>query len=106
MIEANSENYPTEIADTSNLVVVYFSAPWCAPCKAVQPAIEELEADELKQARVKFLKLDVEEMPAIAMKYSVRSLPTLMAFSGGELKDTLFAPMNKESIKSFVQDKL
>ena len=64
-------------------VLVDFWAPWCRPCKALEPILAELEAT------VPVARVNVDEHPAIGARYDVLSIPTVMRFSGGELKETL-----------------
>ena len=64
-------------------LVVDFWAPWCRPCKAIEPALEELEA------RVPVARLNIDEHPAIASRYDVLAIPTVMLFAGGESRGTV-----------------
>ena len=67
-------------------VVVDFWAPWCGPCRAVTPVLEQLATET---ANVEFVKLDIDENPAVAARYDVLSIPTVILFEGGEPKETL-----------------
>ena len=65
-------------------VIVDFYATWCGPCKMQAPVLEELENS---RANVKVVKVDVDQFPSIAKEYAVMSIPTLLLFKNGNLKD-------------------
>ena len=67
-------------------VVVDFWAPWCGPCHAVTPILEQLSGE---LASVEFVKLDIDANPATAARYGVLSIPTVTVFSGGEARESL-----------------
>ncbi len=67
-------------------VVVDFWAPWCGPCKAVAPVLEQLAA---AHDRVEFVKLDIDANPEAASRFGVLSIPTVILFEGGEARETL-----------------
>ena len=62
-------------------MVVDFWAPWCGPCKMVEPVLEQLDLD--------VVKLDIDENPETAAKYDVLSIPTVILFAGGEVRETV-----------------
>ena len=68
-------------------VVVDFWAPWCRPCHAIEPFLEELAANAA--GRVSFVKLNIDEHPEIAARYEVLSIPTVTLFEGGEPRTTV-----------------
>lgn len=68
---------------SSGLVLVDFWATWCGPCRMQAPILEEL--DEQLNGKVKICKLDVDDEPAIAQRFGVMSIPTLMVFRNGEV---------------------
>ena len=76
------ENFKS-IIDGSQPVLVDFHATWCGPCKAQAPILKELSSEVKGKARI--LKIDVDKNQAIAQKYQVRSVPTLILFKAGEL---------------------
>ena len=82
-------------------VVVDFWAPWCAPCKALNPILEELE--QSYQGRVKFAKLNVEENPKISAQFGVRSLPSIFVFKNGTVVANLVGAVNRESVKRLLE---
>jgi thioredoxin 1 len=78
----NDGNFEQEVLKSDLPVLVDFTATWCGPCKALAPIVEKL-ADEL-EGKVKVGKCDTDESKQIAMKYGIRSVPTVMVFRGGE----------------------
>ncbi|MCF7912152.1 MAG: thioredoxin [Candidatus Cloacimonetes bacterium] len=82
-IELNSKNFQEEVLDSSQPVVVDFWAPWCGPCRAMAPMIEELV--EKYSDKVKVAKLNVDENPELATQFHVMSIPTLLLFKEGKV---------------------
>ena len=86
MRDVTDATFDEEVLRAEKPVVVDFWAPWCGPCHAVTPVLERL-ADETD--RVEFVKVDIDENPAVASRYDVLSLPTVMLFESGAPKETL-----------------
>lgn len=76
--------FDADVLGSSDTVVVDFWAEWCAPCKAIAPHLEELSEEV---PGVKIVKLNIDENQSTAVKYGVRSIPTLIKFKGGEPVD-------------------
>jgi thioredoxin len=76
------DNFDNDVLGAQEPVVVDFWAEWCGPCRMISPALEEI-AEELN-GQVKIAKLNVDENPNTAIKYGVRSIPTLIMFKNGE----------------------
>ncbi|MDX1569734.1 MAG: thioredoxin [Xanthomonadales bacterium] len=84
--EINTSQFESEVLGTDSPVLVDFWAPWCGPCRAVAPVLDKL-ADARSDAIV--VKVNVDDNPQLAARYGVRSIPTVLLFNAGELKDTL-----------------
>jgi thioredoxin 1 len=86
-------NFDTEALQSNIPVVVDFWAAWCGPCRMIAPIIEEL-ADEY-EGKVKVGKLDVDDNQQIAIRYGVRSIPTVLFLKGGQVVDTVIGAVPK-----------
>jgi thioredoxin 1 len=84
--EVNDANFKAEVLDSSVPVVVDFFAERCGPCKAMAPALEQV-AKEMA-GKVKIVKIDVDQNPAITQQYRIQAMPTLMMFKGGKVAAT------------------
>ena len=78
MRTVTDETFDAEVLQAGSPVVVDFWAPWCGPCKAIEPALEELAA---ASEAVEFVKIDIDDNPRVADRYGVLSLPTVMLFA-------------------------
>ncbi len=78
----SDSDFDQTVLQSERPVLVDFWAPWCAPCRMVAPVVEEL-AEEY-EGKVSFAKLDVDQNPKIASKYSIMSIPTLLIFKQGK----------------------
>ncbi len=80
--DVTDSTFEEEVIKSANPVMVDFWAPWCGPCRMVAPIVEEL-AEEY-DGKVEFVKLNTDDNPNTAVKYGIRSIPTLLVFKGGE----------------------
>jgi thioredoxin 1 len=93
MRSVTDETFEREVLQAERPVVVDFWAPWCGPCKAIEPALDELAGTT---GSVEFVKLDIDENPRTATTYGVLSLPTVMLFAGGEPRETVYGARPKK----------
>ncbi|MEO0509432.1 MAG: thioredoxin [Verrucomicrobiota bacterium] len=96
--ELDSSSFDTAVTNGAVPVVVDFWAPWCGPCKAIAPILEEL-ADELGDS-VKICKVNVDNNSEIAGKYEIRAIPTILIFKGGAVAETVVGLSSKEDLKA------
>ena len=97
---ARDDNFEGEVLKSDKPVLIDFWAPWCGPCKAIGPLVEEIAAEY--QERVKVMKLNVDDEQKLALSYGVRSIPTLMIFKDGKVSDTLVGYVCKDKLEAFV----
>lgn len=86
-LEVNESNFDQEVLKSPTPVLVDFWAVWCGPCRQISPIIEDLAGTYGGQ--VKVVKVDIDANPNLAMKYSIRSIPTIMFFKNGQVVDSV-----------------
>ena len=92
-ITFTDDNFETEVINSEIPVLIDFWAAWCGPCRMIAPIVEEL-AEEY-DGKFKIGKLDVDDNQQTAIKYGVRSIPTVLLFKGGEVKETIIGAVPK-----------
>ena len=98
-ININKNNFQNEIMDSEKTVLLDFWAPWCAPCRMVVPIIEEIAGE---RPDIKVGKINVDEQAALAAKYKVMSIPTLIVFQKGEVYRKSVGVISEEEIASLL----
>ena len=101
MTKLTAENFDAEVLKATEPVLVDFSAVWCGPCKMLEPVLEEL-SNEVEGAKI--VKVDVDETPDIAQRYSVMSMPTLLFFKDGKVMDQMVGVQSKGTIQSKLEE--
>lgn len=94
--EVKTATFDAEVLQSEIPVLVDFWAPWCGPCKALNPIIHKV-ADEV-EGKAKIVKVNIDESPEIAGKYSIMSIPTLLIFNKGQVSDQLIGLVQKDKI--------
>jgi thioredoxin 1 len=96
VIEATDSSFETEVLQQTEPVLVDFSATWCGPCKKLEPIVHEIAGDY--DGRLKVVKVNVDSAPSTAARFAVMSVPTLILFKGGEVKDQVIGLVSKQAI--------
>jgi thioredoxin 1 len=97
-VEVTDASFEKDVLKSDIPVLVDFWAVWCAPCLMIAPILEELAAE--KEGKLKVAKVDVDNNPEIAMKFGIRSIPTLLIFKDGQVVDQMIGAVAKAMIES------
>ncbi len=98
------DNFDNEISSSNIPILVDFWAEWCGPCKMLSPILEEISED--RKDKLQVVKVNLDENQDLAMKYSIRSIPTLLLFKGGELIDTKVGLLPKSDLVEWIDSKI
>jgi len=104
IIEISDSNFESEVVNSDVPVLVDFWAPWCGPCRAIAPMVEEISSSY--EGKIKVGKMNVDENQSTTMKFGIRSIPTLIMFKGGEAVDQIIGAVPKGEIEKVVQKSL
>ncbi len=98
ILDVNDTTFDSEVLQSDLPVLVDFWAPWCGPCRAIAPVIEELAGEYAGSAKV--VKVNTDDSPQKAMEYDVSSIPTLLVFKGGEIVERFVGAAPKSRLQA------
>lgn len=101
---ATEKTFEAEVLKSELPVLVDYWAPWCGPCKAIAPLLEEASRDY--EGRIQVVKVDVQDHPEVAAKFGIRGIPTLMLFKNGEAIATKVGAVNKTQLTGFIDESI
>jgi len=100
IMEIGDSSFDSEVLQAEKPVLVDFWAPWCGPCRAIAPIVEELA--ETFGDTVKFTKCNVDENPVTPTKYGIKSIPTLIFFKDGKVLDKIVGIVAKSRLEEMI----
>jgi thioredoxin 1 len=96
VVEVDDNSFESEVLQADGLVLVDFSAAWCAPCKKLEPIVHDLAGDY--DGRVKVVHVDVDQAQSVAARFGVMSVPTVLLMKDGVVKDQLIGLASKQAL--------
>jgi thioredoxin 1 len=100
VLEIEDSNFEAEVLQSEKPVLVDFWAPWCGPCRAIAPVVEELAGTF--GDKIKFAKCNVDDNPVTPGKFGIKSIPTLILFDGGEIVDKVIGIVAKSKLEEML----
>jgi len=104
IVNLTTDTFKTTIASATTPVLVDFWAPWCGPCKAIAPILEELAEEFAGKLRV--AKVNIDDNAEIATEHGIRAIPTMLLFKNGKLVEQIVGMLPKATLKEKLQAQL
>ena len=104
VVKVSDDNFESEVLQSDKPVLVDFTATWCGPCRMVSPLVDQLAGEY--EGRAKVAKVDVDECPATARRYSIRGVPTIMVLKGGEVVNKIVGAVPKTKLVEMIDEAL
>ena len=101
--EITDSTFDTNVLQSSVPVLVDFWAPWCGPCRALGPVIDELAKEY--EGKVSIVKMNVDENPSTPGKFGIRAIPTMILFKSGQVVEQITGAVSKSSLKNILEQK-
>ncbi|HRN29192.1 MAG TPA: thioredoxin [Terrimesophilobacter sp.] len=96
--DVTESTFTDEVLEAKGTVLVDFWAEWCGPCRAVSPILDQIASENPDKIRV--VKLNVDDNPALAMKYQITSIPAMKVYQGGEVVKTIIGAKPKPALEA------
>ncbi|NQZ99268.1 MAG: thioredoxin [Myxococcales bacterium] len=100
VLEITDQNFEAEVLQSDQPTIIDFWAEWCAPCRQIAPIVKELAGEY--GDRVKIVKMDIDANPQTPGKFGVRSIPTVLAFQGGQVVEQLVGARPRKDFEEMV----
>jgi len=98
--ELSDAGFDQDVIQSGDAYLIDFWAPWCGPCRIVAPIVDELAKDY--EGKLKVAKINVDDNQQVAARFGISSIPTLMIFQGGELKERITGAVPKPTLKQAI----